>query len=57
MKFSDYVALREEERSITISSLLQEIAILEKKLTIMALAYNGLKNGKHHKAGFIAEEE
>lgn len=35
MRFSDYVALREQERSITIQSLLQEIYQLQDELAAL----------------------
>jgi hypothetical protein len=51
MKFSDYVRINEEERSITISGLLNEIAMLEERLALISKAYKK-ETGKHHEAGF-----
>ena len=53
MKFSHYVAIREQERNATIQALLVEIQTLESQLEELAIAYQELLEGtKHHVAGF-----
>lgn len=54
MKFSEYVAIREQERNATIQSLLAEIEALESQLEKLAIAYQKLLNGEnhHHDVGF-----
>jgi len=54
MRFSEYVALREQERNATIEALLLEIEALEEQLERLAIAYQKLVKGgnEHHTAGF-----
>ena len=57
--FSQYVAVREQERNFTIQALLSEIEELEKQLAIVSAAFNKLskEKKKHHVAGFKTEEK
>jgi hypothetical protein len=63
LDFSEYVAIRERERSLTVQTLLAEIEGLKVQLASLALAYNKLKKinnidgDKHHKAGFEIKEK